>query len=92
MKGAHHRGTYHMASMRVRAMAYANPNTRCWRCQRTLAEIRRTKPKAIWTAGHILDGVPESPLLAECSPCNYGAGARLGNSRKRPGLNVSRRW
>lgn len=79
---AHYRGSYHVQSKRLRDNANANPDTRCWRCRLTLAEIRKQHPKARWTAGHILDGVPDSPIAAECSPCNYGAGARLGNKRR----------
>ena len=79
----HYRGSYHVQSKRIRDAANANPNTRCWRCGLTLHQIRQTKPKARWTAGHIIDGLPESPLAAECSPCNYGEGARLGNRRSR---------
>ena len=89
-KGAHHRGTYHVASARVRAAAYANPLTRCWRCGRTLPEIRTHKPKAKWTAGHLNDGQVGGPLAAECSPCNYSAGATLRHQAPPP--VTSQRW
>lgn len=81
-KPAHYRGTYHVASARVRAAAYANPATRCRRCGHTLEEIRRTKPWARWQAGHVNDGEIGGHLQPECSPCNAAAGARLGNRRR----------
>lgn len=84
-KGAHHRGSYHVTSRRVRQAANADPTTRCWRCGLTLAERRRTHPKARWTAGHVVDGQAGGTLLPECSPCNYGNGARLRH-RKRTNL------
>lgn len=92
MKPAHYQGSYHVQARRVRQHAYANPNTRCWRCTLTLAEIRKTKPRAKWTAGHLVDGQAGGPLAPECSPCNYANGARTGNRRRRRTLNVSREW
>lgn len=92
VKGPHHRGRYHVAAAHVRAQAYANPLTTCWRCNRTLTEIQQLKPQAHWTAGHLIDGDPSAPLLAECSPCNYGQGARIGNAKRTPRPNVSRQW
>lgn len=101
-KGAHHRGTYHVASAKIRAAAYADPTTVCWRCGLTLEEKRRTKPRDRWTAGHVLDGVPDSPLLPEHASCNYSHGAVIGNRsplrrkgaawRPRPPLVNSRDW
>lgn len=76
-KPAHYRGSYHVDSAHVRAMAYANPETLCWRCGRTLAQIRQVKPRARWTAGHLIDSLPGGPLAPECSPCNYAAGGKL---------------
>lgn len=74
-----HKGTYHQQSARVRAAAYANPATTCWRCGLTLEQRRQTKPHAHWTAGHLIDGMIDGPLAPECSPCNYAAGATRGN-------------
>lgn len=37
-KAPHHKGTHHQRSAKIRAAAYANPDTRCWRCKKTLAE------------------------------------------------------
>jgi len=85
MKPPHYRGGYHRQAAQLRAAAYANPSTRCWRCKLTLAEHpphRDGKP-ARWTAGHVIDGQPGGPLLPEASTCNYSAGGTLGN-RKRP--------
>lgn len=83
---SHYRGTYWRDSARIRALAYANPHTRCWRCGRTRAEHGRP-----WQAGHIHDGQVGGPLAPECQPCNASAGARLGNQRRR-GLRTSRSW
>lgn len=76
-----YRGSYHVDSRRVREAAYADPTTRCWRCGATLAmhaPHRNGKP-ARWTAGHLRDSDPMSPLLPEASTCNKSAGATYGN-------------
>ena len=89
----HHKGNYARRAKQVRDAANAVPSTLCWRCHRTLAEIRLTKPKAKWTAGHLNDGEIDGPLAPECSCCNFGAGARLTNTRRRPKTSeVSRSW
>lgn len=82
-KAAHYRGTYHARSRRLTKAAHADPTTRCWRCNRTLAEVRQTKPKAIWTAGHLVNGQVDGPLAPECSPCNYSHGASDGNAQRK---------
>ena len=82
VKAAHHRGTFHARSAQVRAQAYSQPETRCWRCGLTLDEKRRTKPTDRWTAGHLIDGQADGPLLPEHASCNYAAGAALGNRRR----------
>lgn len=74
-----HMGTYPAESAKLRAAAYANPATRCWRCRLTLDQIRQVKPRARWTAGHINDAEIGGKLLPECSPCNYRHGALKGN-------------
>lgn len=98
-KAAHHRGTHQARARKIVDQANANPDARCWRCGRTLAEIRRRRPRARWTAGHVVAGQVDGELRAECSPCNYGHGATLGNRRRgrRVGLapdplNRSRTW
>lgn len=87
-KPAHRRGTYHVASRQIRQAANANSNTKCWRCGLTLSEHaphHDGKP-AKWTAGHLRDGDPLSPMMPEASTCNYSAGARGKASR------TTRRW
>ena len=79
---AHYGGSYARRAAAVRAAAYANPSTTCWRCGLTLEQIRKRKPKATWDAGHLRDGDPTSPLRAECSPCNRSAGATAGNAKR----------
>ena len=81
-KGPHHKGSYHRASAKIRAAGYANPDARCWRCGRTLDQIRASKPRARWTAGHLVDGQVDGPLALECSPCNYSNGAAMGNRKR----------
>jgi len=90
-KPPHRTGDYHVRSRLVREAAYADPDTRCWRCGRTLDQHppHKTGKPPHWTAGHVRDGDPTSPLLAEASTCNYAAGARLGNRRRR---HRSLRW
>lgn len=83
-KPPHYRGTYHVRARHVRQAAIADPSTRCWRCGKTLGEIHQSNPRATWTAGHLVDGEPTSPLAPECSPCNYSAGGRLSHARKSP--------
>ena len=83
MKAPHHRGDFDRRSRAVKAAAYASTDTRCWFCGRTLAEIRRYKPTARWTAGHVVDGQVNGELRAECSPCNYGRGAAMGNAQRK---------
>ena len=84
-KGAHHSGGYHVHARRVREMAQANPDQRCWRCGRTLDEHKPHKngKPAKWTAGHVVDGQVGGPLAPEASTCNYTAGAIAGNQQRR---------
>ena len=91
-KAPHHRGTHQVRAKKLTDAANANPDTRCWRCRRTIHEVRLTKPNAKWTAGHLIDGMVDGPLAPECSPCNYAAGARLTNNRRARRPNVSRAW
>lgn len=90
-KSAHHRGNFDLRSTALRAAAYANPHTRCWRCGLTLTEHpphRNGKP-ARWTAGHIVDGQIGGELRPEASTCNYSAGATAGNRKRNP---TSEQW
>lgn len=63
--------------MRLREAANADPSTACWRCGKTLAQHgpHRNGRPAYWTAGHLRDGDPSSPLAPEASTCNFRAGA-----------------
>ena len=85
MKAAHHRGTYHRDAMRVRAQAWANPDTRCWKCERQIHEItHRNGRPARWTAGHVVDGQAGGMMLPECSVCACSTGAQRGNRMREP--------
>lgn len=87
----HYTGSYDARAKTVRDLAYANVDTRCWRCGLTLAEAQaKSEKRIVWHAGHVYDGNPASPLLPEHSSCNTAAGARVGNNRR--ALNPSRRW
>ena len=87
---AHHADPlFRKAGAAIRARANANPNTRCWRCERTMADIRKDHPNATWDAGHIIDGTLAGGLAAECSRCNRSHGAAMGNAQREP---TSRRW
>lgn len=81
----HYGGNYKPRARQVRDAANANPATVCWRCGRTLAQVRTAFPKrrVTWDAGHTIDGDPHCPLLAECSPCNRGAGQALTETKRR---------
>ena len=83
VKHPHHRGSFATEGKRVRDRANADPSTRCWRCGRTMAEIRTVKPTARWTAGHVVDGQCGGVLAPECSGCNYAHGAAHGNALRR---------
>lgn len=41
-----------------------------------------------------IDGAPDTlaALVSSCGPCNFSAGARLGNQRRALGPPPSRRW
>lgn len=91
-KKPHYTGSYHVQSRRIRDAANADPTTRCWRCRRTMAEIRARKPRARWTAGHLIDGMKDGPLAPECSPCNYAAGARLTHQKRKTHKRTQLTW
>ena len=86
----HYKGSYQQDAAQLRAMAYANPDTRCARCGLTLAD----KPGDTWDAGHAEDGRPGGLLRPEHSSCNRSAGAIEGNRRRKVGgvLRTSRDW
>lgn len=86
-----HTGTHPKVSAAIRAAAWANPDTRCWRCNRTLAEmpLHRTGRRPWWTGGHINDGQVDGAELPECSHCATSTGARRGNRMRE---RRSRRW
>ena len=87
---SHYGGSYQLRARAVRAAAYANPLTQCWRCGKTLSEHG---PGARWDAGHVRDGDPTSPLAPEAASCNRSAGATLGNVRRQQRqVNPTRRW
>jgi len=93
-KAPWHTGSYQVTAARVRAYAYAHPETRCLRCQRTLAQhppLRNGKPDR-WTAGHIVDGQVGGPLAPETLGCNTSAGATQGNKKRNPQPWQSRPW
>lgn len=78
-----HRGQYQADAALVRQNANRNPSTRCISCGKTLVEIRKVKPWAKWTAGHLEDSQVGGQLGPECGPCNYGRGAAYGNRMRR---------
>ena len=93
---AHYAGDYRTRQRYLIAAANSNPSTICWRCRRTLAEHPPHKDgrRPFWTAGHLRDSDPTSPLLPEASTCNFKAGAVFGNRKRsrRNGNPTSRRW
>ena len=86
MAGLHHRINHGPRAKRLNDAANRDPSTRCWVCGLTLAEVRRIKPRATWTAGHVVDGQVGGELRPEHSCCNYSRGARRGNAMRRAGL------
>jgi hypothetical protein len=74
----HHQGDYARRASLVRANAYANPATRCWRCNGL------AKYDDPWQAGHVVDGEPGGELRPEHRSCNASAGATHGNQQREP--------
>lgn len=68
----HYHGGYQQAAAHLREQAAADPATRCAICGHP------AKPGDPWTAHHILEGNPASPLAAAHASCNYrhGDGSR----------------
>ncbi len=80
-----HDWSHQVRARAVRRNAYADPSTVCWRCGRTLAEVKAAEPKrrVVWHAGHT--GDPPSrfdPLLPECSPCNLRNAAERTRAKR----------
>lgn len=84
-------GSYKRRREALMLEAYGNPSTKCWRCGLTLGqhEPHKNGKAPTWTAGHVRDGDPTSPLAAEASTCNFRAGAVLQQFGKEP---QSRAW
>lgn len=94
VKPAHYRGNYHVTARAVRQAAYANPDTRCWRCGLKLQDHRPHKngKPARWTAGHVVDGQAGGPLAPEASTCNFRAGAVAGNAARTSSTRTELTW
>ena len=86
-RARHYTGDYDRRRADMVARANADPSTRCAMpgCGKTLAEHPPTKSgrRPIWTVDHARPGDPLSPLRLAASSCNYAAGARLANERRR---------
>lgn len=79
-----HSGRYARLARIVRTIATANPNTRCRRCSRTLADIHhRDGTPARWTAGHVNRAETNGQLGPECSVCAAREGAAIVNASRR---------
>lgn len=79
-----HSGTYPRHAKLVRTIATANPDTRCRRCRRLLADIRhKNGTPARWTGGHVNRGEVNGALAPECSVCAAQEGAAIVNAMKR---------
>ena len=87
----HRRGSYQQQAKAVTRAAAADPTTLCWRCGKMLHQHppHKNGRPAFWTAGHLFDGVPDSPLLPEASVCNFHAGQE---TRHRQELRTTRTW
>lgn len=90
MAGDHHRFGHGPRAKALTDAANANPRTTCWVCGLTLAQMRRIKPQAFWTAGHVIDGQVGGELRAEHSTCNFSRGARSGNAMRRQGIEYGK--
>ena len=77
MKPAHRRGSYQRHAAAVRARAWADATTRCWKCGRTQAEHGRG-----WVAGHRHAGQVGGQLLPECRQCSDREGAAIAKAHR----------
>lgn len=82
-KPAHHRGSHQADAARIVEAAKADPSTRCWKCKRTIVEVRRSEPNARWIGGHVVAGQVGGPYKAECSVCSNREGADITNAKRR---------
>jgi hypothetical protein len=82
----HYTGNYTRRARLLRQAANANPDTRCWRCGRTLPEHppHRSGHPPRWQAGHVVDSQVNGALAPEASTCNASAGASYGNRLREP--------
>lgn len=78
-------GGYHVEARACRTRAWADPDTRCRRCHRTIDQcFHKDGTPGRWTAGHVVDGEVGGLLAPECSPCAAESGARRGNQMREP--------
>ena len=85
---SHYSGTFQKDARRVRKAAYDDPSTKCPTCGLTLEQAQvGARTPVTWDAGHMLDGVKGSPLIAQHSSCNRSAGARAGNAKRGSGYD-----
>lgn len=68
----HYHGDYQRRATQVRESANRDPDTVCRRCGQP------ARPGDPWTAGHVIDSDPASPLAPEHRSCNSRAGASYG--------------
>jgi hypothetical protein len=94
MAKPHHSGSYARRAAAVRAFANANPDTKCWRCGKTLEQHlpHRNGRRPTWQAGHVIDGQVNGLLMPEASTCNKSAGARYGNRNRRRYRRIRTYW
>lgn len=76
-KAPHHRGAHQARARKLTAWAYANPDTPCGRCGKTLGQH---PPGDRWEAGHVIDGQVDGPLRPEARSCNRRAAAERTNA------------
>lgn len=88
-KGPHHRGRHQARAKAVTDAAYANPDTRCWRCGGRLFDRKRGDR---WEAGHLIGGQVDGELRAEHRSCNRADAARRTNAKRRGIKHTSADW
>jgi 5-methylcytosine-specific restriction endonuclease McrA len=77
---------------RIRPAVFARYGRACWRCGGYATTVGHVVARVLG-GGHDLEN-----LRPECAPCNYGAGAALGNRLRAPrgcaprGWRTSRNW
>lgn len=93
-RAPHHDGAYRRIAKVITDAAKADPRTTCRRCGLTLAQHRPHKNgrAPFWTCGHVVEGDGRYGFGPEVSTCNFAAGARYTNAKRRTEPRITNWW